>query len=280
MATAAINLRESIQAGIDKLGEPPATVEFEESPAEKVVKVAKGEDEQPVAGAETGEGEGIGDEELSDEELANAKILFKALNNQATAKGTLQFLATQMGIELPTEKAETKSEAREQTKDIIDQLKEKFPSLDFIPNELGPIIKQYVEEQVSAVRNDVESERVERANKELQNDSAKAMKDVASKFNYKDNLIPANILNEMTKTMSKIQPSADMSPLEFITHLHDAARAKLGIIEVKKSLTPAHRLASERVVPGRGSKTGESELPKKMTLKQAIAASVEQLSAQ
>lgn len=262
-------LLESVNKGLAELGDPPAMVEVED----------EGEKETaPEPGAETGgtpEGE-ESEEDLTEEQLASAKTIFKALNDPKTSVATLQFLATQMGVDLPREAPETKREATEQAKDIIEQMREAAPGLEFIIDKIGPIIKQNLLDEVAKVRGEVEADRTERANEALKNESTQAMTSIAKEFNYKDNLIPKNVLDTMTSMMAKLQPSPDLKPKEYIGMLHDAARAHLGITKVEKTVTPVNRLASERVSPGRG--TNAPEKPTKMNINQAITAAVEKLT--
>lgn len=275
-------LTSAVDKGIAELGEMP---EFstEESSADdnleiqdgKVVKKESPKAPQPAA--ETGgppEGDEIEEEELTEEQLKNAKIIFKSLNNPKTAKSSLQFLASNLGFDLPTATPTTKAEAKEQARDIVEEMKEAAPGLEFLIDKIGPIIKQHLEAQVAEVRGEVEADRTERANEVLKTESAKAFTTVATKFNYPDGLIPKPILAEMTSLMGKIQPTADLKLIEYITTLHDAARGKLVLIEPpKKETSPLRKLASERVSP-----KAASALPTKMSLNQAIAAAAEELS--
>lgn len=259
----------ALAAGIKELGDLPSEVEEREDP---VVPASSIPDKK-----ETPEEKKENPEELSEQELENAKALFKALNNPKTSHAALTFLAKELDFSLPDKAPETKAEAKEQAKDIIEEMKEAAPGLEFLIDKIGPVIKKHLESQVESVRTEVETDRATRANEQLQDESTKALTTLGKEFAYPDDKIPDNVIKVMSGLMDKINPTADLKPLEYLTMIHDAARAKLKISGVsapkKAPPTPGTRLASERVSP-----TRTVEPPIKMTLNQSIANAVKKLN--
>lgn len=287
-------LNDAVTKGAATLGELPDGLEVEEReparPSKQQTQATPaaetggdpeedGEQEQEVTAAEEDA------DELTEEEISNSKQLFKALKNPRTAGATLEFLAKQLGVEL---NVETKKEGKETVKSLMEELREAAPGLEFVTDKIAPVLEALINKRVSEAQEDlqtsIENDRVERANKELQADSKRAFTSVAKQFNYKDNLIPDNILNKMTSLMKEIQPSPTLTPLKYVTILHDAARAELKLtakpestpINRGRGASPASRLASERVSPTRSG----AEPKTKMSLNQAIAAGIEELGSQ
>lgn len=286
-------LNDAVNKGANALGELPTEFEVEER---EPTRSSKQQSQAPTPAAETGgdpdeaeEQEVTSAEEdadgLSAEEVANSQQLYKALRNPKTAGATLEFLAKQLGVEL---NVETKKEGQETVKSLMEELREAAPGLEFVTDKIAPVLEALINKRVSEAQEDlqtsIENDRVERANKELQADSKRAFTSVAKQFNYKDNLIPDNILNKMTSLMKEIQPSPTLTPLKYVTILHDAARAELKLtakpestpINRGRGASPASRLASERVSPTRSG----AEPKAKMSLNQAIAAGIEELGSQ
>ncbi|MDE1971310.1 MAG: hypothetical protein KGI50_07090 [Patescibacteria group bacterium] len=273
-------LNDAITKGINELGELPEFSSEEVEEKETPVPVKSDKRAEPSAetgGTEETEVEEVEEEEELDEETTkNAIALFKALNNPSTSKAAFEFLAKELGVEMPSAAPATKKEVVEQTKDIIEQMKEAAPGLEFLIDKIGPVIKDHLNSVREELKGEVETDRVERANNELRTETSKAMTELAKAQGYKDNLIPSNILNEMKVTMSKIQPSPDLKPAEYLKIIHDATTARLGIqrtVQKQTPRSPAARLASERVNP-----TISKTVPKKMSLSESILSAVDSLS--
>lgn len=269
----------AVEAALSTLGElPEFTGEetLEEIPVPAAKPAAKATPAKVEIVEVEEEEEIVEEEELSDEQKIHAQQLFKALNNKQTAGPALQYLAQTLGIQLPAA-PESKKEAVAQAKSLIEELQEAAPGLEFMMDKIGPVIEKYLKAQVDSVREEVEAVRTERNNNKVQDETTRALTTVATKFKYENNAFPKPVITEMTRLMSKITPTPDLKPIEYIEMLHDAARGKLGLTATSQKSTaknPATRLASERVSPT--SRT--SVAPKSISLNEAIANAVEALS--
>jgi hypothetical protein len=238
-----------------------------------------GNDETPDENGEEGEEEESksSESDLSDEEIANAKNLFKALKDPNQAPQLVKFLAEQAGYVKP----ETKVEAREQAKDIITKLKESAgEELGFLIDKIGPVIKEELESQVNSVRNELRADQVNRENAKIVEDTKVAIKDLATKY-YDKPEFPNDVYKDMTGLMDKLKPSENMSPAEYIEMLYFTVAGKKGISLNPKQSRRVERNRDDvpsRIASQRGVKTAEvPPIPKKMDLNESIRTAIEQI---
>jgi len=125
-----------------KGGKPTETVETPETPA-------GGEEEETTTGeeeeTETTSEETQTEEELAEEQLAEAKKLYKALMDPNQRVAIIAELAQRTGI--LREPPETKQEVREAKKSIQDIIKEALPEFPGLADKLGTAIEKALEQE-------------------------------------------------------------------------------------------------------------------------------------
>jgi hypothetical protein len=213
------------------------------------------------------------------EELANAKQLYKALNNSETAPQVIRFLADQIGYKgTPAEKIPEKvAEAKD---DIMGVLKESLgPQFDFLAEKFAPAIAKIVdnkfEEHVKDIRARLDSSEEEK----LAVESDMAMKNLAKDYFNKDEL-PDDIINEMNKLMDRVSPSANMTATDYVNDIFYSVAGRRGLKKgdfsiqdkVKRNrLDASSRLASDGGSPEKGV------VSIKMNLRDAVEKAAEEL---
>jgi hypothetical protein len=281
----ATTLRETIQEANEKLGGVPEAEESEtregretsETQEEsKATETSEEAEETTDSNEEVSEDGKSKETDLTDIQLAQAKSLFRALQDPSQAPDVIDFIARKAGY---TRAPESKVEARKEAVDIIEQLKSAAgPELDFLIDKIGPVIKGALVKQADEFKAQIQESETQRLNERLVSESEKALSTVALKYLGKATF-PDSVMKEMNSIMSKISPNANMKPTEFIDFLYNSACTKLNIspkggkTQGSTSPNPISQLNSQK-----GSKTREvPDAPKQMTLKQAIAKAQEQL---
>lgn len=269
-------LAEAIEKSVGEIGEFTEEGGSGEKSDEKKVstsdKTEKSDDDKE-SDKSGDNGESDESEELTDEEVANAKQIFKALKDPNQAPTLVKILAEQAGyLKAP----ETKKEAAEQTKDIIAKLREAAgPELDFLIDKIGPVLKEELASQVNSVRSELRVDQVNRENEKMINETKVAMVTLAQKY-YSKNDFPSDVYKEMSGLMNKVNPTPGMKPSDYIEMLYFAVAGKKGINvnnpaqgkrqEANRTNT-MERLASDRSAKGQEI----ADVPRKMTLNEAIA---------
>lgn len=180
--------------------------------------------------------------DLSEDEIRNAKELFKGLKDPNQAPLLIDVLARQAGyVKAP----ETQKEAREEAKDIVARLKESAgPELEFLIDKIGPTIKSYLEEQVDSVKTEINNLSVSRENDKLVNETTQAINALAQKY-YGENEFPKDIYSDMSKMMERLQPSPNMNPKEYIESLYFTVAGKRGI-DINNKTKSSERIDKNR----------------------------------
>ena len=193
-------------------------------------------EEIPVEGEETQEGEETSeekeesqkDDELDEAGLAEAKRLYKALQNPQTANQVVAAMAAQLGF-LGPKAPETLKEEAKAKKEITAILKEGLgEEYSFLADRLGKsidaIFQQEKEEQ--AVK--------EQANlqKQVEKESLNALDKLASKTKGESRKVEA----KMAELSAKILPGPGMSADEYMEVLYTQATAGRTVQRVKANL--------------------------------------------
>lgn len=216
-------------------------------------------------------------EELTDDEIRSAKEVFKALKDPNQAPQLVRILAEQAGYIKPPE---TKQEAKEQAKDIVEKLKEAAgPELEFLIEKIGPVIKAELKAEVESVRTELRTDQVNRENEKLINETTSAMKTLSQKY-YSTDEFPKDVQKEMTSLMNKINPSNGMKPSEYIEMLYFTAAGKMGI-DINKTKQTQRVVDNRndtlsRLSADRGAKAQEvKEVPRRISINEAVSKAVE-----
>lgn len=215
-------------------------------------------------------------EDFSEEELATAKNLFKALKNPDTAKVTIDFLAQSLGLT----GTETKQEIREVKKSIVQTLEESLgEELAFLGPKLAPVLEKFisdaVEEKIKPIRQAQELTQDEK----LQDESSAVITSIAKEF-FDSAEIPSEIESRMSDLMDKFQPSAKMTPKDYISSIFHMVAGEKGLVKKTPSIKDtAQRITKAINSPiGKLAKSGsETIVPgsKKMTLNESIAHAIQ-----
>lgn len=212
-------------------------------------------------------------EELTEQEIADAKALFKSLKDPNTRGGIVQVLAQHEGlIQQQVEKAETKAEIKEVKDDILEAILEAYgKDLEFLAEPtakaLKAVVSKLVDAQVKDVREKLEQTEVENSNAEIGGALDQLYLDFpeAKKFE-----------KQMYEEMENISPSANIKPYDYFKKIYALVSGKTPEKAQPKKETagPLSRLGGMRS----NSSDGESANTGKMSLKDAVQAALESQS--
>lgn len=166
--------------------------------------------------------------ELSEDQRVQAAQLFTALNDPEKAPVVIKFLAEQAGYT----KVETKQEAKEIKDEVVEILKQHLgEDFDFLAPKLAPAIKQIVDTQLKENTKDIRETLDKAEETKLQTAADNKQKELAKEY-FDTEILPDDILDEMSKMMDKISPTPGMDSGEYIEHIFYAVAGR-------RKLTPA-----------------------------------------
>jgi hypothetical protein len=217
-------------------------------------------------------------DELSALEQEQATQLFRALKNPETAPRVIEIMAKEAGFE----KITTKKEAAEVKDDVLDALKESLGTdFDFLADKLAPAIKKIVDSKLAENTRDIRDRLSQEDENKLANAADKKQTTIAREY-FDAEVLPDNILDEMSKMMDKVNPSKDMSVEEYVENIFYAVAGKLHLTPTTKSSTEkANKNRSD--APSRLASSGTKQPvgvavgSKKMGLDEAVRSAVESM---
>jgi hypothetical protein len=209
------------------------------------------------------------EEEPEKPPVNQAQALFDLLNNQATAKSTLQMIAYNLGL--------TVSEAKTQEgqKAIADVIKEALgEDMAFLGDKLGPLgnaIEKLISTRISEVESKINEQfkNREAAVFEAQSNEAIVNLDKQTKGEF------SNLLPKINKLMEEIPLGKTTSPEIYLRRLYNIAKSESSTKSEPNTerAVKARRESNNNAVQGSGNpmrtKSGSSRLP---SIREAVQA--------
>jgi hypothetical protein len=202
---------EEAEEPVKEAEETPAEVEEAEEEAEEEEKA---EEEEP--------------DKLSDEEVLNAKNLFKALKNPSTAKEIISVLARNAGL------LETKQDVHTASKTIQEVFKESLgPDFAFIAEKLAPAIEKVLLSQKEDYENRLREVRQQQLTAQTESEVEKAL----SKLNRVTKGESKKFEAAMTHLMDDILPGNRTTTEDYIFKLYRIASSEQSEKRAKEKMT-------------------------------------------
>lgn len=182
--------------------------EEKEVEPEVEVEVLSGEDEEETD--EENEDEETEEDDLSAEQLLEARKLYKSLSNPSQARHLVAGFAEQLGLNLATA---TKREVKEAKVSLTDSLKEALGDFGFLADKIGPVIDKALAEQKEEA--EAIGQRLEYATIKKESDLAlgrlaKDTKGESRKFESK-----------MVQLMDRFKPAPNQSTEDYIREAYE-----------------------------------------------------------
>lgn len=227
---------------------------------------------EPKVEPKTEEGDGLG---LDDVERKQAAQLYAALKNPEQAPTVLKFLAEQAGY------IKTEKQAEGARDDILSVLKEHLgPEFEVIADRIGPALDKIITKKLKEGQAAIVEKIAKQEEAKLHTEMEVALTSIAKEY-YDTKELPEEVLAEMNKAMSTIEPAANMSMEDYMNNLFAIVAFKRGI--AKKTDTSKRTERNRTDAPSRLASGGPS--PKEgdkvqgpMTLKSAVEKAVEQVN--
>jgi hypothetical protein len=214
--------------------------------------------------------------DLTPDEQASARNLFRALKNPESARATIEMLANSVGI---TGK-ETPKQIEQVKDDMFDVLKEALgPELEFLAEKLFPAIGKIVDKTVDAkvdlrtkdIRDKINlSEEVK-----LQNEADTTITELSRKYFDVDEL-PKDVESRMSQLMDIFPPSGKMTARQYVESMFHMVVGEKGITAATKNIHQRIKRAEDNVPSRLNSSSTQNpqgvQVPTKMSLAQAIEA--------
>lgn len=252
---------------------PEAKADFEKAAAEAQAQVDGTEAEKPTT-EETPEVEPTPEEvptdELSEEEVTQARNLFRALKDPKTSSSVVAALAQQAGILAPPT---TKVEEKEQNKTIQALLQESLgKEYEFLAPKLAPALEGALHQL--RVENESRLEEVRRAGIEAEVSSAF---DRLARETKGDSRKVERLMTELSEKI----PAGSMSPYEYLQVLYVQAQHERGLRSEQERNKRINRNANDAASRLSATASGsKSEVPsKKMNINQAVEFAVSEVLA-
>lgn len=183
-------------------------------------------------------------EDFSEEDLANAKQIYKALKEGGeSAAFVIDTLATKNGYS----RIETKKEAKEAKVEIKNELEEALgDEYGHLAKFLVPGIDKYIDrklkEGTAELNESVNASRQEK----LEARSDATFKTLGEEY-YEGKDIPTDVDTEMAGLMKKYKPNTDQSIEDYVTDIFHLATSKLGKVPMNKASKKAASVARANV---------------------------------
>lgn len=267
-----MSLTDAINSAVKEMETPDKEEKVVEKTDESPLLEESEEEETPTEEEEESTSE-TEDDELSEDEIKEARNLYKLLKNPASAKDVIQHLADKTGLS----KVDTKTEVKESKKAILDIFKEKLgPEFGFISEKIS-----------AAVEEVLNAERKERDDAQKVIEAKKVEAEVVSVFkelNKRTNGESIKLEAKMMKIAEDFLPGPNTSVKVYVNQLYTLATAGKQVNNNKvidkirqNSNDTSGRL---RATGGNaGEKSVVGKLPdKKMNLDESIKWALEQQS--
>jgi hypothetical protein len=245
---------------------PPGAAELEDSKKETVKE---------------SESEGLDEFGLTKQQQIEARQLLAALRDPSKAPTVIEFLAKQGGFEKP----ETKKEAVQIKKGMVEELKEALgPELEYLADKMGPVFQKYLNDQVVEAQKDIRQrlDQSEVYRNEVLADQAQE----SLGQEYFSGEIPEKLLVRMNNLMDEIHPKVGQPMKAYLERLLVVGAAEEGIQLTKKTLDQVKKIAKNRTdAPARLASAGTTS-PKEgeraahpnrqMSLLESVQSAIEQ----
>jgi hypothetical protein len=230
---------------------PPVEEEVEE--IEEELEESSDNDEELVENEDESEEEDDEEEEEKPRANSQADNLWSLLNNQATAKSTLQTIASNLGLTISESKTE---EGQKAIKDVIKEALGE--DLGFLGDKLGPLgdaIERMIGDRISKAELKIQQSHMEREAARYSGIIENAVKDLNRETKGEFNAF----LPKINKLMEEI-PIGKQSPENYLKRLYGIAKTesdgRVKKTPTKEALREARRTSSngksnaERVIDG------------------------------
>ena len=212
--------------------------------------------------------ESSADDGFSENDLVQAKNLFKLLKDPSTQVDVLKIMARQAGILSDKKIPETSGEVKQVKRDIVDVLKTNLgPEYSFIADKLGNALKE--------VLKDAQDETMEHVS-QLQLKSIKHESDNAlEKLAQETKGLSRGFESQMANLMDKVKPTDNLSTYEYLKMLYQVASSGRSTASAKAQIADRIKRnsgnAAERLQGARTSGSGGKPLgPDKKGLRNAV----------
>lgn len=243
-------------------GETEGTAGATEETAETSEETTETEETEEAAAAA---------EEISEDEIKEAKNLYKLLKDPATQKDVLRVLASQAGL---LEKVETKQDVKDAKKSVKDILKAKLgDKFDFLTPMLSEALEEILQGERAENAQQLGTVQQTQLNTEVQN--------VFNKLSSETKGASRQLESKMDALSKKFPPGADISVDEYVRGLYQMASSGTAKGNSKQIADRINRNSSD--VPGRlaSRSTGAGkDSPRnlgKLNLNQSIAHAMKSL---
>lgn len=245
----------------------------EEKPEEKEDQEEKKEEKEEEEKEE---------EELSKEQLAQAKNLFKLLNNPETSKRAAETLAKAAGLEL--KEIETKKEAKEAIETIEEMVKKELGGYDFLATSITKILEKVLPKVIEERTKDVREAQETLATEKLKEQVAAAQEKVLEGFQE----VPTKVLMEVLRIQEEgeLVPGAKSDKAKFFKACLLQAAENLNYNLVKKGAKASTTETKEKTknplnnLHNQGSVKEGAKVTQVTSFKDAIALAQEQVDAE
>lgn len=224
--------------------------------------------------------------EMTDEELANAKQLWKTLKDGGPdAEFAIDYLARRNGYD----KITTPAEAETATAEIKDTLQEALgEEYGHLAKKLVPAIKDYVKQALEEGTQELKAKTDAIELEKLVGRSDSTLKTLGEEFYGAGKPIPTNVQNKMTELMNTYKPASGQTVEDYVTDMFHMATSKLGNVPLnsqqrsrvnaaKNNVTGVLDETKGRPTPSNEPKSNRSKDQKAVTLEDAIRAAMKQV---
>ena len=245
--------------------------------------IVEGDEEQEVEGSEEGstEDEGAGSEEESEEDLAEAKRIYKLLKNPTTATTLVRELARAEG--LLDDKAPTKQEVKEAKASIKDILKEKLgDKYEFLIPQLSDALEAILAGERETQQSSIQQMQIDQTKRETADVLAKLARETKGESR--------KVESRMLELMNEFQIGPGVSIEKYLRGLYAQASSARDAANAKNQKNDKIRRnandAPSRLHTSSGAENTRSSTPagvdpnKPMSLKDAVNFAVGQQTRQ
>lgn len=258
-----MGLAEIVNAEADKLEKPDEKVETpEETPEPETEESADGAEEEEEILSETGD--------LTEDEIKEARNLYKALKDPESAKAVITALAEKTGLS----KVDSKAEVKEAKKSILDIFKNAMgPEFEFISIRLGAA----VEEVLNIERKERQESFQKIEEQRVQSEVVSVFKELEKRTNGESKKLET----KMMRIAEEILPGPNTTVKQYVNQLYTLATSGKPVSNEKKVIDKIK--ANSNDTSGRLRATGgntqqKAVPPGKPSLSNAVDFAFEQLS--
>lgn len=259
-----MGLAEIVNGEAEKLEKPEEKDKVEEPETPQTGEENEGSTEQEEEETTSEAGD------LTEDEIKEARNLYKALKDPESAKAVIAALAEKTGLS----KVDSKTEVKESKKGIIDILKNALGSeFEFLAVRLGPAIEEVLNEERKerqASFQKIEAQRVE-------SEVISVFKDLEKRTNGESKKLET----KMIKLSEEILPGPNTTVKQYVNQLYTLASSGKQVSNEKKVIDKIKQNSND--TSGRlraaGGNAQQKELPPgKLSLDKAVDSAFEQLS--